>query len=195
MVLMKKRLLIKGPKVQDVGYRLLLFELAVSSGLVGFQVRNVNGDVEALIEGDEKSIDGFIKAVMTTYPPHAVVERIITEDYEGVVMKIEDFYRLFTIQQLVKIATAGVELLNKQDMLLSKQDALLSKQDIMIGKQDIMIQRQDEMLKKQDLMLEKQDITIREIKGLREDLKAFVEERFSKIEKEIAIIKEKIGLK
>ena len=42
---MKKLLVIKGPKVRDVGYRLLLFELAESSGLVGFQARNVNGYV------------------------------------------------------------------------------------------------------------------------------------------------------
>jgi len=216
MIQMKKRLIIKGPKVQDVGYRLFLFEIAESNALTGFQARNINEGVEILIEGEESNINNFVKTATTSFPPHAQVEKIITEDYEGIVMSIENFYRLFTLQQLVKMATTGIELLNKQDTLLEKQDQMLEKQDIMIQKQDIMIQKQDQMLekqdqmlkkqdqmlekqdqmlKKQDQMLEKQDTIIKEIRGLREDLRVFIEERFSKIEKEIAMIKEKIGLK
>ena len=216
MIQMKKRLIIKGPKVQDVGYRLFLFEIAESNALTGFQARNISEGVEILIEGEESNINNFVKTATTSFPPHAQVEKIITEDYEGIVMSIENFYRLFTLQQLVKMATTGIELLNKQDTLLEKQDQMLKKQDqmlekqdimlkkqdqmlekqdIMIQKQDQMLEKQDQMLKKQDQMLEKQDIIIKEIRGLREDLRVFIEERFSKIEKEIAMIKEKIGLK
>ncbi len=43
-------------------------------------------------------------------------------------------------------------------------------------------------------MLEKQDDTIREIKALRYDLKAWMEDRFSKIAREIAKIKARIGM-
>jgi acylphosphatase len=199
---MKKRLIIKGPKVQDVGYRLFLFEIAESNALTGFQARNISEGIEILIEGEESNINNFVKTATTSFPPHAQVEKIITEDYEGIVMSIENFYRLFTLQQLVKMATTGIELLNKQDTLLEKQDQMLEKQDIMLKKQDQMLEKQDQMLKKQDQMLkkqdqmlEKQDIIIKEIRGLREDLRVFIEERFSKIEKEIAMIKEKIGLK
>jgi acylphosphatase len=154
---MKKRLIIKGPKVQDVGYRLFLFEIAESNALTGFQARNISEGVEILIEGEESNINNFVKTATTSFPPHAQVEKIITEDYEGIVMSIENFYRLFTLQQLVKMATTGIELLNKQDTLLEKQDQMLEKQDIMIQKQDIMIQKQDIMIQKQDQMLEKQD--------------------------------------
>ncbi|RCV65972.1 hypothetical protein C5S53_01090 [Methanophagales archaeon] len=49
-------------------------------------------------------------------------------------------------------------------------------------------------LEKQDMMLEKQDDTIGEIRGLREDLKSFIEERFDRLEREIEIIKAKLGM-
>jgi len=43
-------------------------------------------------------------------------------------------------------------------------------------------------------MLEKQDDTLGEIRGLREDLKSFMEERFNRLEREIEIIKAKLGM-
>jgi len=43
-------------------------------------------------------------------------------------------------------------------------------------------------------MLEKQDDTTGEIRGLREDLKSFMEERFNRLEREIEIIKAKLGM-
>jgi len=101
---MKRRLIIKGQKVQDANYKLLLFESAKLNELVGFHVRNIDGDVEVLMEGDEKNIDNFIKTVMISHPPHVKVEKTITEEYEGIVMSIESFYRLFKLQLLVEIA-------------------------------------------------------------------------------------------
>ncbi len=50
------------------------------------------------------------------------------------------------------------------------------------------------MLGKQDSLLEKQDETLSGVKGLREDLKSYMEERFERIEHEISVIKEKIGV-
>jgi len=96
--------MIKGQKVQDVNYKLLLFEFAELNRLMGFHVRNIDGDVEVLMEGDEKNIDNFIKTVMISHPPHVKVEKIITKEYEGIVMSIESFYRLFKLQLLVEIA-------------------------------------------------------------------------------------------
>ena len=50
------------------------------------------------------------------------------------------------------------------------------------------------MQEKQDSLLEKQDETLSEVKDLREGLKWYMEERFERIEREIAVIKEKIGV-
>jgi len=43
-------------------------------------------------------------------------------------------------------------------------------------------------------MLEKQDETIGEIRGLREDLKSSMEKLFDRLEREIEIIKAKLGM-
>ena len=43
-------------------------------------------------------------------------------------------------------------------------------------------------------MLEKQDDTTGEIRGLRKDLKSFMEERFNRLEREIELLKAKLGL-
>lgn len=43
-------------------------------------------------------------------------------------------------------------------------------------------------------MLKKQDEMLNEVRKLRRDSKAFINERFKKIEEEIRVIKEEIGL-
>ncbi|MEM0083803.1 MAG: acylphosphatase [Candidatus Methanomethylicia archaeon] len=205
---MKKKLIIKGEKVQDVGYRLFLLDVAEELGLKGFQARNVKDYVEFMIEGDEDQVFKFINFVKENFPPFAKVNSIICEDYTGEVLSIDRFYHRFSIDQLVKIVDIGLNMLKKQDEMLIKQDKMLEKQDLMLEKQDRMLEKQDKMLIKQNEMLIKQDDmlkgqtsissklddVVKEVKGLREDLKSFVEERFSKIEREIALIKAKIGL-
>jgi acylphosphatase len=171
---MKRRVIIKGDKVQDVGYRLFLLEVAESFGLKGFQARNVENYVEFLVEGEEKQVTAFIKFAKTNYPEFAKVEAVIDEDYDGNVMSIEGFYRSFSLNQLVKIVNTGISMLGRQDLmlekqgsmlekqdaLLEKQDKMLGKQDLMLGKMDLMLEKQDKMLEKQDKMLEKQDLML-----------------------------------
>ncbi|MGQ9782086.1 MAG: acylphosphatase [Nitrososphaeria archaeon] len=199
---MKKRLIIEGDRVQDVGYRLFLFEFAEYHNLKGFYARNVGKEVEVLVDGDDANIKKFLIKAMEERPEHAQVKNIRVEDYEGDVMPVESFYRSFSLLQLSKIVNVGVGLIGKQDMvieredkMLEKQDKMLEKQDKMLEKQDKMLEKQDLMLQKQDLMLEKQDLLIKESKMLREDLKDLMNERFARIEHDIALIKEKIGLK
>lgn len=171
---MKRRVIIKGDKVQDVGYRLFLLEVAESFGLKGFQARNVENYVEFLVEGEEKQVTAFIKFAKTNYPEFAKVEAVIDEDYDGNVMSIEGFYRSFSLNQLVKIVNTGISMLGRQDLMLEKQDSMLEKQDallekqdkmlgkqdLMLGKMDLMLEKQDKMLEKQDKMLEKQDLML-----------------------------------
>jgi len=198
---MKKKLIIKGEKVQDVGYRLFLLDAAEELGLRGFQARNVKDFVEFIVEGDDDKVLKFINFAKENIPSFAKVDAVIDEDYTGEVLSIDRFYHRFSIDQLVKIVNIGLSMLEKQDgmlrkqdEMLRKQDEMLKKQDLMLEKQDLMLEKQDSMLGKQDEMLKKQDELVKEVKGLREDLKSFIEERFAKIEREIALIKAKIGL-
>ncbi|MEM2940137.1 MAG: acylphosphatase [Thermoproteota archaeon] len=214
--MLKKRIVIKGERVQDVGYRLFLLEAAESFGLKGFQARNVEDHVEFLVEGEEGRVAEFMDFAKKNYPELARVENVVEEDYGGSVMSIEGFYRSLSLNQLVKIVNIGSNMLGKQDQTLGKQDQMLEKQDKMLGKMDQMLEKQDQMLgkqdsmlekqdkilykqdlmlEKQDKMLEKQDVLITEVKSLRSDLKNYMEERFQKIELEITKIKKKIGIK
>ena len=193
--MIKRRILVKGSRVQDVGYRLFLYYEAENLGLAGLQARNVGKDVEILAEGEENCMNEFVKFIKENYPKHAEVEKVEVYDYNGVVMDIERYYRSLTVEQLAKIVDAGLGLVGGQSKILEKQDSMLKKQDSMLKKQDLMIQKQDEMLKKQDLMIQKQDEMLNELRELRKDLKAFIDERFKRIEDEIKTIKEKIGLR
>ncbi|MEM0054142.1 MAG: acylphosphatase [Nitrososphaeria archaeon] len=185
---MKRKLVIEGDRVQEVGYRLFLFDIAESYGLKGFYAKNVDKNVEVLVEGEDNLVESFIKEVTKSFPQYALVKNVRIEDYDGPVTSVESFYRSLSLQQLTKIVNVGLGLIDGQNKMLEKQDKMLEKQDLMLEKQDL-------MLKKQDIMLEKQDTLINEVRMLREDLKSFMEERFAKIEREIALIKEKIGLK
>ncbi|MBO3841705.1 MAG: acylphosphatase [Candidatus Brockarchaeota archaeon] len=65
----KGRVLIRGSRVQDVGYRLFLLNLASESNLTGFQARNVDTDcVEALYEGGEEETKMFVEKVRELAP-------------------------------------------------------------------------------------------------------------------------------
>jgi len=197
----KKKIVIKGDRVQDVGYRLFLLDAAEDLGLKGFQARNIKDYVEFCVEGDDDRVVKFVEFAKGNYPEFARVNKVMDEDYDGEVASIDRFYQRFSVDQLVKIVDIGIDMVGKQDSMLKRQDTMVGKMDLMLEKQDSMLEKQDEMLKKQDLMLvkmdsmlEKQDETIMEIKALREDLRSYMEERFEKIEREIAAIKTKIGL-
>jgi uncharacterized coiled-coil protein SlyX len=82
------------------------------------------------------------------------------------------------------------------DSMLNKQDLTIGKLDQMLGKQDQMLDKQDQMLDKQDQMLDKQDETTAEIRDLRDDVVHHSNtERLSRMEKDIRLIKSKIGIR
>jgi len=233
----KGRVLVKGPRVQNIGYRLFLLNLAGESNLTGFQARNIGTDcVEVLYEGGDQEIREFVEKVKESSPKEAEVSSIEFKEYDGPVKRIEVFRSEFTTMQLGKIVEIGLEMigkqdnslskqdsmldkqdkmlekqdrmLEKQDLMLEKQDLMIEKQDLMLEKQDAVLQRQDQMLEKQDKMLEKQDTMIEKIDGLgakvdnlgvkidglREDLKSMLDRRLTTLERDVALIKNRLGI-
>jgi acylphosphatase len=228
--MVKGKVIIRGPRVQDIGYRLFLLNVASDIGLTGFQARNVDNDsVEVFYEGSRQKAEEFMETIRKLAPKKAEVSSIKFEKYTGVVKPIEVFRSEFSTIQLGKIVEVGVEMLEKQDMMLGKMDSMLEKQDMMLGKMDSMLEKQDEtlgkqdtmlgkmdlMLEKQDRMLEKQDVMIGKIDelgnkidnvgnkvdglgakmdALREDLKSMLDRRLTILEKDMALVKEKLGI-
>ena len=190
---MKQKIVIAGPKVHGVGYRPWLTDAAMNAGLHGFYASNrsegKNNVVIVLAEGDEESLSFFEEQVRASKPQFAEVDSIETEDYKGAVMLLVSYAAINTSAQLNKAIPLLLGMNNKMDSMLDKQDQT-------IGKLDQMLDKQDQMLDKQDQMLDKQEETIAEIRDLRDDVVHHSNtERLSRIEKDIRVIKSKIGIR
>jgi len=208
----RRRVVVRG-EVQDVGFRLFLYENASAMDISEFYARNIPEGVEVLVGGPDA--EKFVAFVRDARFERGEIREVIAEEYTGKIMPIERFAQNFMLSQMSKFVSVGLDMLKtqremlenqrrmlenqhkmleNQDKMLENQCKMLEKQDLMLEKQDKMLEKQDKMLEKQDLMLEKQDETVREIRALRQDLKAYIEERFAKIEQEIAEIKSKLGM-
>jgi len=127
-------------KVHNVGYRLLLLELADSLLIDKFDARNVriNGKeaVVVLVDGDEEQLKEFVEFVKEEKPENAIVEEIKVEEYVGHIRTIENYRQSLMLNQLNKIVQVGLQMLQKQDLMLDRMDTMLDKQDKMLQKQD-----------------------------------------------------------
>jgi len=182
----KAKITVKGRRVQDVGYRLFLLSKAHS--LKGFEASNVGEDLIVLIEGDENSVNRFVQIVKSEKPPSAEVSEVVVEGYDGEVMDVKEYREQLSLEQLVKIATIGVEMRDDIKTMLKKQDETLA--EIRATRNEL----REEIRATRSELKEEIRATREEIRALREDLKQYMDRRFEKIEKEIALIKQKIGL-
>jgi len=87
-------------------------------------------------------------------------------------------------ERSVTLGERSVEL-GERSVALGERSVELGERNVVLGEESVSIGK---------LMLDKQDETITELKGVRTDLKSYMEERFERIEREIATIKEKIGV-
>jgi acylphosphatase len=161
---MKLRIVIKGPKVHDVGYRYFLMTKARSARIRRFDAENLDGAVEILVEGDESKVAAFKKLVETSHPERAEILDISSEDYDGEVMPISEYSQFCTNIQLNKAIPVLLNIVERIDKM----------NDNLGGKMDQMLVRQDE--------------TTEAVNNLKVD-----DVRLARIESDIKDIKTKIG--
>ena len=188
---MKRVVIIAKGRVQRVGYRDEVEEIARKLKITGFVANVKPYDVRIVAEGEDENIELFIEKIkIKKYPI----------DVESIEVKFEDFKAEFEYLE-IKRAEWGEEIAERLDTAgkllyksveIGERSVELGEESVAIGNR--MLKKQDSMLEKQDLMLEKQDETTGEIRGLREDLNAYMEERFDRIEQEIGEIKVKVGM-
>ena len=77
---MKKHLVISG-KVQGVGFRYWMQNLAIENNISGWIKNKMSGDVEALIVGQEKEIRELIK-LCEMGPGSAIVDCVQINNYD-----------------------------------------------------------------------------------------------------------------
>jgi hydrogenase maturation protein HypF len=69
--------------VQGVGFRPFIYRIAVKNGLTGYVRNRGDAGVEILIEGNEQSIQNFIRELKEKKPPLAQIHDIITTTLAG----------------------------------------------------------------------------------------------------------------
>ena len=78
--MIKKKLLIISGKVQGVGFRYWMQNLAINNNIGGWVKNRSLGDVEALIIGQEKEVQKLIKQCKIG-PSSATIQNIQINDY------------------------------------------------------------------------------------------------------------------
>jgi acylphosphatase len=185
---MKIKFIIQGENVQEVGYRVFLFNNAFNYGISKFNALNVNkNQVFAFVEGDKETLNNYVGFCKENKPEGAIVENIFTEAYNGEIGDTQTFATILTLEQLNKGVPAILEM--KGDIKEMKGDIKEMKGDIKEMKGDI-----KEMKGDVKQVLVKQGETIHEIRNLRSDLKLYLDTKFEEVFFEISRIKEKIGL-
>jgi len=176
---MKQRIIITGSRVHGMGYRPFLIALADEFDIRRFSVHNSEENGKAVIiakaDAEDEQIDAFLNAMKSRKPRKADVSGIRKEAFEGRVPSIVRTSMLSMSAQLAK----GIDAI----------ESINDKMDLMLNKQDLTIEKLDQML-------DKQDETNAEIRDLRDDMQHYSNtERLKRMEKDIRLIKCKIGIK
>jgi len=167
---MEKLTAIVSGKVQQVGYRARIVDMANALGLKGMVENQKDGTVKIVAEGDDEKLKWFESAI--DIKNTLIFVSAISKEYSPASNEFSNFGKLvfkgetdsrldtaaFYLKEIVSaINNLNDNLGNKMDKMLDKQDQMLDKQDQMLDKQDQMLDKQDQMLDKQDQMLDKQD--------------------------------------
>jgi len=154
-------------KVQEVGYRARIVDIANAFGLKGMVENQTDGRVKIIAEGEDEKLKWFESAmdIKNTLIYVSSIEKEYSpasnefDNFGKLVVKGETDTRLDTAAVYLKELVSVVKNLNdnlggKMDQMLDKQDQMLDKQDQMVGKQDQMLDKQDQMVGKQDELLD-----------------------------------------
>ena len=160
-------------KVQQVGYRAKVIDIANAFGLKGMIENLLDGRVKIIAEGDAERLKWLESAIdiKNTLIDVSSIEKEYSparnefDNFGKLVVKGETDARLDTAVGYLKELVSGINNMNdnlgsKMDQMIEKQDQMLGKMDLMLNKQDLMLDKQDQMLGKQDQMLGKQDTVI-----------------------------------
>ena len=184
----RARIIVKG-RVQRVGYRDEVEEIARRLGIKGF-VENVKPyDIRIVTEGEDEAISEFIERIKR-FPIDVESVEVSFEDFKGEFEYFEIKRGDWQEELGERLDTAGKLLYRSVE--LAERSLELSARAVKLGERSVELGEESVSIGKR--MLEKQDETINEIKGLREDLKSYMEERFDRLEHEVMAIKAKLGM-
>ncbi len=183
-------------KVQKVGYRKRIIDIAIAFGIKGIVENLEDGRVRIIAEGDEEKLKWFETAIeiKNTLIQVASVERA----YAPASGEFAGFGKIVAGDETDSRLDKGIEVMNKMlvaiidvnktlvdmdsnlggkvDTLGSKVDTLGSKMDTLGDKMDIIGEKVDNLGGKMDLMLQKQDELIVEVKDMGQNQSEMLDE-------------------
>lgn len=149
--------------------------------LSGFNALNLTVEnkqiVEVLAEGKESQVIAFVDFVKNNKPINAVVSKIVASDYEGEVTRIGEYAQVLTAMQMLKAIPTILEIRDNTKAIKVNTDTIPQMRDG-IGS-----------------LVEGQSEVISELDGLRGDLIQNVNRRLDGIEKDMRIVKTKLGIR
>ncbi len=164
-------------KVQRVGYRYVVANLARESNVKGY-VRNLDdGRVEIVAEGEEKDLEDFLARIQVKEEPISV-ERIEVHE-ERPTGEFKGF----------RIVTGGLE----EEMVEGfGTGASYLRLVLVMQKETLNLQKETLRLQQETLNLQRE--TLEEVRALRRDLVSVLDERLRRLEEDVARIKARLGI-
>lgn len=118
--MIKKKVIIKGDKVTNVGYRPFLLAKALRLGMINFDAENVEDDdsnhrLVIFISGNKEQIDKFERFAKDKKPHAAVVSNVSVEecDQNIDIILIDEYRKILNSEQLSNIIQGGIQLRNE----------------------------------------------------------------------------------
>lgn len=173
-------IVIRGPKVVEVGYRAFLLVNAMTIGIGKVFAFNVDESVVVRVCGAEDKIDRYVDFVKSAFPLHVQVDKIEVKDFEGEVTEALVFMQFLQFEQINKAIPAIISIDKKQDIMISKQEKTLT---VLEGV------REDTSIIRKDVSSIKNDVSTLARQTTLEDL----EKKYELLSREVAEIKENIS--
>jgi len=182
-------------RVQRTGYRAKVVSLAKEMSLVGFVQNRPEGLVLVIAEGENK--DDLERLASAIKIKNALIDvESISAEYSHGSGEYSIFRKITGPEEVVERLDDGIEILKELVIGINKLDIGIKKLDTGLNNLTTITKDGFENQSgKMDQMLDKQDDTIEEIQGLREDTMRRSDVKLSRIEKDIRLIKSKVGIR
>ncbi len=189
-------------RVQRTGYRAKVVSLAKEMSLVGFVQNRPEGLVLVIAEGENK--DDLERLASAIKIKNALIDvESISAEYSHGSGEYSIFRKITGPEEVGERLDDGIEILKELVVGVNKLVVGVNNLDVGIKNLDAGLNNLTTITKdgfenqsgKMDQMLDKQDDTIEEIQGLREDTMRRSDVKLSRIEKDIRLIKSKVGIR
>ena len=185
-------------RVQEVGYRARVIDMAIALGLKGMVVNLKDGRVKIVAEGEDEKLKWFESAMDIK---NALIHvSSIEKNYSSASGEFDQFGKLVAKGETdTRLDTAAVYLKELLFAVNNMNDNLGGKMGQMLGKQDELLDEvrnmNDRLGGKMDQMLDKQDDLIIEVKDVNRKMDRVLETDIVELKSDMAEVKSALRAK